>query len=65
MSTTELSPADALGRLLNFLHARNILISKDDIGWAFTSPKTALEVIEFVQERINEENLLTLEEKEM
>jgi len=63
--SSELSPSEALQRLLDFLHARNILISKDDIGWAFTSPKTAPEVIRFVRERINEENLLTLEEKEM
>ena len=58
-----LSPSQALKLLVDALQKREILITRDDIAWAFESPKTKDELVEFVCKYINDDNLLSLEEK--
>jgi hypothetical protein len=53
---------DARDHLLTVLKERGIPLASDDISWAFASPKTKDEVLDWVNEYLQEETLLSLDE---
>jgi hypothetical protein len=51
--------------LLAALRERQIPLGRDDVQWAFTSPQTKVEVSNWVQDFLGDENLLSKEELEL
>ncbi|KAI9832688.1 MAG: hypothetical protein M1819_004274 [Sarea resinae] len=54
-----------LERLLQVLRERNIPLSRDDVAWAFDSPKTREEVTKWVTQYLGQETLLSKEELDL
>ncbi len=58
----ELAPLD---RLLAALREQDIPLWRDDVEWAFKSQKTSKEVVEWVNQYIGPETVLSKEEAEL
>ena len=57
-----MSQSAAFRRLLDVLRQRDIPLGRDDVGWAFESPKTRDEIVRWVEEHLNNSTLLSKDE---
>jgi len=57
-----MSQSAAFRRLLDVLRQRDIPLGRDDVGWAFESPKTRDEIVRWVEEHLNSSTLLSKDE---
>ncbi|KAH8150419.1 uncharacterized protein LAJ45_05631 [Morchella importuna] len=58
-------PPQAQSHLLHELKSHHIPLTSDDVSWAFSNPKTAAPVIDWVERYLSHDTLLSLEEAEI
>ncbi len=60
-----MSPAQAQQHLLRTLHSHSTALKEEDIQWAFEAKATQKVVVDWVQEFLGPETLLSQEEAEL
>ncbi|KAI5841022.1 hypothetical protein DFP73DRAFT_586474 [Morchella snyderi] len=60
-----MDPSEAHSHLLRELEAHQIPLTSDDVSWAFSSPKTAVPVTDWVERYLGKDTLVSLEEAEI
>ncbi|RPB14029.1 hypothetical protein P167DRAFT_564213 [Morchella conica CCBAS932] len=58
-------PPQAQSHLLHELKSHHIPLTSDDVSWAFSNPKTAAPVTDWVERYLSHDTLLSLEEAEI
>lgn len=57
--------SEAQSHLLDVLSAHRIPLGSDDVSWAFDNPKTSTPVVDWVEQYLGKDTLVSLEEAEM
>ena len=60
-----MQPSDPLEHLLFVLGERDIPLSRDDVQWAFDAPNTKEAVVDWVNEYLGADTLLSKDELEL
>ena len=60
-----MTPSSAQSRVFEILGTHDIPLAQEDLAWAFSSEKTATEIVDYVERYLGSECFVGLEEAEM